>query len=184
MEQEILSIIKQIGEDPEREGLKKTPERVAKAFVHLTSGYKMDLDTIVNDAIFSDVNENGMVIVRDIEVYSLCEHHMLPFFGRVHIGYIPDKKIIGLSKIPRLVEMFSRRLQVQERLTEQLQKALNDVLSPMGVGVVMKCKHMCMMMRGVEKQNSEVFTSSMSGVFQTNAATRSEFLDLIRTGSH
>lgn len=180
----VHSILEGIGEDPAREGLVKTPMRSANAYADLTRGYTMDLKTLVNDAIFSDVNENGMVIVRDIEVYSLCEHHLLPFYGRAHVGYIPRNKIIGLSKIPRIVDMFARRLQVQERLTEQIGHALQEVLQPMGVGVVMKCKHMCMMMRGVEKQNSEVFTSSMSGIFHEDSRTRMEFLDLIRTGSH
>ena len=180
----VRSIIAAVGEEVDREGLLKTPERAARAYQDLTCGYTMDLPTLVNDAIFSDVNEDGMVIVRDIEVYSLCEHHLLPFYGRAHVGYIPRKKIIGLSKIPRIVDMFARRFQVQERLTEQIRRAVEDVLDPLGVGVVMKCKHMCMMMRGVEKQNSEVFTSSMSGVFHDDSRTRVEFLDLIRTGSH
>ncbi|MBI3394360.1 MAG: GTP cyclohydrolase I FolE [Spirochaetia bacterium] len=182
IEKQVRETLMALGEDPNREGLLKTPERVSKAMGFLTSGYNMDLKTIVNDAVFSDVNR-GMIIARDIEVYSLCEHHMLPFYGRAHIGYIPDKKIIGLSKLPRIVDMFARRLQVQERLTEQLVNAINEVLEPQGVGVVIKCRHMCMMMRGVEKQNSEVFTSSMAGVFSTNEGTRIEFLDLIRTGS-
>ncbi len=180
----IRKLLVQLGEDPNREGLLKTPDRVARAYEDLTRGYTTDLTELVNEAVFSDVNENGMVIVRDIEVYSLCEHHMLPFYGRAHVGYIPQQKVIGLSKIPRIVDMFSRRLQVQERLTEQIQRAVQQVLAPQGVGVVLKCKHMCMMMRGVEKQNSEVFTSSMSGVFHDDSRTRMEFLDLIRTGSH
>ena len=180
----VRNILTGLGEDVEREGLLKTPDRVAQAYEDLTRGYSMDLRVLVNDAIFSDINEDGMVIVRDIEVYSLCEHHLLPFHGRAHVGYIPRKKIIGLSKIPRIVDMFARRLQVQERLTEQIRTAVVEVLDPLGVGVVLKCKHMCMMMRGVEKQNSEVFTSSMSGVFHEDSRTRGEFLDLIRTGSH
>jgi len=179
----VEKLIVLLGEDPKREGLVKTPDRVAKALRFLTSGYREDIHKIVNGAIFNEAN-NGLVIVRDIEIYSMCEHHMLPFYGKAHIGYIPNKKIIGLSKIPRIVDIFSRRLQVQERLTVEIQEAVNEVLQPQGVGVVIKCKHMCMMMRGVEKQNSEVFTSSMSGVFQTNSSTRMEFLDLIRTGSH
>lgn len=176
-------ILQSLGENPSREGLLKTPERAAKAMLFLNSGYKMKLADLVNDAVFSDVNQ-GMVIIRDIEVYSLCEHHLLPFFGQVHVGYIPDNKIIGISKIPRIVDMFARRLQVQERLTEEILGALNQVLSPVGAGVVMQCKHMCMMMRGVEKQNSVMFTSSMSGTFLTDRATRMEFLDLIRTSKN
>jgi len=176
----IHDILLNIGEDPSREGLIKTPQRVAEAYEYLTSGYRTNIHQIVNDAIFHESNE-GMVIARDIEIYSLCEHHMLPFYGRAHVAYIPDKKIIGLSKIPRIVEIFARRLQVQERLTEQIQKAISEVLEPQGVAVVLKCKHMCMMMRGVEKQNSEVLTSSMSGIFLKNHPTRMEFLDLIRT---
>lgn len=175
----VRGVLESLGEDPDREGLLKTPERVAKAYEFLTSGYRMDLNQVINEAVFSDAND-GMVIARDIEVYSLCEHHMLPFYGRAHIGYIPDKKIIGLSKLARVADMFSRRLQVQERLTTQICQTLFDVLEPQGVGVVIKCRHMCMMMRGVEKQNSEVFTSSMLGVFRENESTRMEFLDLIR----
>ncbi len=177
------SILETLGENPAREGLMKTPERAAEAMLFLNSGYEMHLNDLVNDAVFSDVNQ-GMVIIRDIEVYSLCEHHMLPFFGQVHVGYIPDQKIIGISKIPRIVDMFARRLQVQERLTEEILAALNEVLSPVGAGVVMQCKHMCMMMRGVEKQNSVMFTSSMSGTFLSDRATRMEFLDLIRTSKN
>ena len=179
VEQSMKSVLTAIGEDPAREGLLKTPERVARAYNFLTSGYRTKLEDIVNDAVFSDAND-GMVIARDIEVYSLCEHHMLPFYGRAHIGYIPNKKIIGLSKLARIADMFARRLQVQERLTVEIGRALYEVLEPQGVGVVIKCKHMCMMMRGVEKQNSEVFTSSMLGSFRDNESTRNEFLDLIR----
>jgi GTP cyclohydrolase I len=175
----ISNILSAIGEDPEREGLIRTPHRVAKAYEYLTSGYRMNLEEIINDAVFSDTN-NGMVIARDIELYSLCEHHLLPFYGKAHIAYIPNSKIIGLSKIPRIVDMFSRRLQIQERLTSQIQETLTEVLEPQGVAVVIQSRHMCMMMRGVEKQNSEVTTSSMSGVFQTNEKTRMEFLSLIR----
>lgn len=174
------AILRILGEDPAREGLLRTPKRAADAMLFLNSGHRMNLDTLVNQAVFSDANE-GMVIIRDIEVYSMCEHHMLPFFGKAHVGYIPDKKIIGISKIPRIVDMFARRLQVQERLTEQVLAALGQVLAPVGAGVVMQCKHMCMMMRGVEKQNSVMFTSSMSGTFLTDRGTRTEFLDLIRT---
>jgi GTP cyclohydrolase IA len=178
----VSNILTAIGEDTGREGLARTPSRVAKAYEYLTSGYRMNLDEILNEAIFSDTN-NGMVIARDIELYSLCEHHLLPFYGKVHVGYIPNSKIIGLSKIPRIVEMFARRLQVQERLTSQIQETLTEVLEPQGVAVVIESRHMCMMMRGVEKQNSEVTTSSMSGVFHTNEKTRMEFLSLIRTKS-
>lgn len=176
-------MLKSLGEDPDREGLKRTPQRAASALLFLNSGHLVDLQTLLNDAVFSDVNQ-GMVIIRDIEVYSLCEHHLLPFFGQVHVGYIPNKKVIGISKIPRIVDMFARRLQIQERLTEQVLAALNTVLAPVGAGVVMQCKHMCMMMRGVEKQNSVMFTSSMSGTFLTDRSTRTEFLDLIRTSKN
>ncbi|MGE8720340.1 GTP cyclohydrolase I FolE [Leptospira terpstrae] len=183
MENLIEEILKQIGEDPTREGLTKTPSRVKKAYDFLTSGYKADLNQIVNGAIFEE-NTTGMVLVRDIEMYSLCEHHLLPFYGRAHVAYIPNKKIIGISKIPRIVDVFARRLQVQERLTDQIAQAIQETLDPLGVGVVIKAKHLCMMMRGVEKQNSELFTSSLLGLFKTDPTTRSEFLDLIRTGSH
>ncbi len=183
MEEEIRNILSQIGENPDREGLKNTPLRVKKAYQFLTSGYTADLNSIVNEAIFHEEAE-GMVLVRDIEMYSLCEHHLLPFFGRAHVAYIPNKKIIGISKIPRIVDVFARRLQVQERLTDQIAKAIDEVLEPLGVGVVIKAKHLCMMMRGVEKQNSELFTSSMLGVFKDNPVSRNEFLDLIRTGAH
>ncbi|MDH5656428.1 MAG: GTP cyclohydrolase I FolE [Spirochaetia bacterium] len=180
MEKNIHSLLSEIGEDPEREGLIRTPNRVAKAYDFLTSGYRQDLNEILNDALFTEAN-NGMVIARDIEVYSLCEHHMLPFYGRAHVAYIPRNKVIGLSKIPRIIDMFARRLQVQERLTGQIQETLNEVLEADGVAVVMKCKHMCMMMRGVEKQNSDVVTSSVSGIFQENEKTRMEFLNLINS---
>lgn len=183
MEDLIHGIIKEIGEDPEREGLVRTPHRVKEAYSFLTSGYTADLQKIVNGAIFEEAT-TGMVLVRDIEMYSLCEHHLLPFFGRAHVAYIPNKKIIGISKIPRIVDVFARRLQVQERLTDQIAEAIQDILEPLGVGVIIKAKHLCMMMRGVEKQNSELFTSSLHGVFKTDPTTRSEFLDLIRTGSH
>lgn len=182
MEELIREIIKNIGENPEREGLVNTPKRVAKAYDFITSGYRANIKEIVNDAIFHEKTE-GMVLVRDIEMYSLCEHHMLPFYGRAHVAYIPNDKIIGISKIPRIVDMFARRLQVQERMTDQIANALWEILEPAGVGVVIKAKHLCMMMRGVEKQNSELFTSSMLGTFRTDATTRNEFLDLIRTGS-
>ena len=166
-----------LGEDPEREGLVRTPARVAKAMEFLTGGYAMSLDGVVGDALFEEEHEN-MVMVRDIELYSLCEHHLLPFFGKAHVAYIPNKKIVGLSKLPRIVEMFARRLQVQERLTEQVAKAVEEVLEPRGVGVVIEAYHMCMMMRGVEKQNSRTITSALRGVFRDDARTREEFLSL------
>ena len=166
-----------LGEDPEREGLVRTPERVAKAMHFLTAGYDMTVEEVVGSALFAEEHEN-MVMVRDIELYSLCEHHMLPFFGRAHIAYIPNGKIVGLSKLPRIVEIFARRLQVQERLTEQVAKAIEEVLAPRGVGVVIEAFHMCMMMRGVEKQNSRTITSALRGVFRDDAKTRDEFLRL------
>lgn len=166
-----------IGEDPSREGLLKTPERVAKAMSWLTRGYDMDVAEVVGDAVFEEAHES-MVMVRDIELYSMCEHHMLPFFGKAHIAYIPQGRIVGLSKLPRIVEVFSRRLQVQERLTEQIAQAIQDVLQPEGVGVVIECEHLCMMMRGVEKQNSRTITSALKGSFKNDPATRDEFLRL------
>jgi len=166
-----------LGEDPDREGLVRTPERVAKAMGFLTSGYSMTVDDVVGSALFEEEHEN-MVMVRDIELYSLCEHHMLPFFGKAHIAYIPNGKIVGLSKLPRIVEIFARRLQVQERLPEQVAKAIEEVLAPRGVGVVIEAFHLCMIMRGVEKQNSRTITSALRGVFRDDARTREEFLSL------
>ena len=166
-----------IGEDPARDGLVKTPERVAKAMSWLTRGYGMDVADVVGDAVFDEPHAS-MVMVRDIEFYSMCEHHMLPFFGRAHIAYIPNGKIVGLSKLPRIVEVFARRLQVQERLTEQVAQAIEDVLRPQGVGVVLEAEHLCMMMRGVEKQASSTITSALRSSFQSDAKTRDEFLRL------
>jgi GTP cyclohydrolase IA len=166
-----------LGEDPDRDGLVRTPERVAASLGWLTHGYGLEVADVVGDAVFEEAHES-MVMVRDIELYSLCEHHMLPFFGRVHIAYIPDGRIVGLSKLPRIVEVFARRLQVQERLTEQIAQAIEDVLRPRGVGVVIEAAHFCMMMRGVEKQNSSTITSAVRGVFRDCPMTRDEFLRL------
>ena len=166
-----------LGEDTGRDGLLKTPDRVAKAMAWLTRGYDLTATEVIGDAIFEETHEN-MVMVRDIEVYSMCEHHMLPFFGRAHVAYIPDGRIVGLSKLPRVVEIFARRFQVQERLGEQIADAIEEVLQPKGVGVVIEAVHLCMMMRGVEKQNSRTITSSLRGVFREDARTRSEFLNL------
>ena len=171
-------LLTELGEDQTREGLARTPDRVAKALRFLTSGYGVDLKSVVNDALFT-VDYSEMVIVRDIDFYSLCEHHMLPFYGKCHVAYLPRKKVIGLSKIPRIVEMFSRRLQVQERLTNQIAETLSEVLDPTGVGVVVEASHLCMLMRGVEKQNSFAITSAMLGGFRSDARTRMEFLQLL-----
>ena len=172
-------LISEIGEDPTREGLVRTPDRVVKALKFLTSGYVSDIDAVINDALFT-VDYSEMVIVKDIDFYSLCEHHLLPFFGKCHIAYLPRNKVIGLSKIPRVVEVFSRRLQVQERLTNQIAKTLSDKLNPLGVGVIVEATHLCMSMRGVEKQNSLAVTSAMLGTFRSDARTRLEFLELFR----
>ncbi|MGC2161882.1 MAG: GTP cyclohydrolase I FolE [Silvibacterium sp.] len=171
-------ILRRFDDDPTRDGLEKTPERMEKALEFLTKGYGEDPGRILHDALF-DVDYDEMVIVKDIEMYSLCEHHMLPFFGKVHVAYIPKGKVIGLSKIPRLVEVFARRLQVQERLTRQIADAIDEAIHPQGVGVVIEARHLCMMMRGVEKQNSSTVTSAMVGVFQ-NQNTRAEFLSLVK----
>jgi GTP cyclohydrolase I len=172
------SLLKEIGEDPNRDGLLKTPERVAKAWDFFSQGYDTDIQSIVNGAIFEE-DCSEMVVVRDIEFFSMCEHHLIPFFGRCHVGYLPNKKIIGLSKIPRIVDAFAQRLQVQERLTGQVAETLMDILDPNGVGVVMEGRHLCMQMRGVEKQNSFATTSAMLGQFRDSAETRSEFLSII-----
>ncbi len=166
-----------LGEDTQRDGLAKTPSRVAKSMTWLTRGYQMNVQDVVGDAVFEE-SHHSMVMVRDIELYSMCEHHMLPFFGKAHIAYIPNGRIVGLSKLPRIVEVFARRLQVQERLTEQIAQAIEDVLHPVGVGVVIEAYHLCMMMRGVEKQNSKTLTSSLKGSFRDDAMTRDEFLRL------
>jgi GTP cyclohydrolase I len=178
MESLVEEMLKQIGEDPSREGLKRTPHRVAKAMHFLTSGYKKDIEQVLNGAIFRE-KYSEMVIVKDIDFFSMCEHHMLPFYGKAHVAYIPNGKILGLSKVPRVVEVFARRLQVQERLTQQIAETLFNALSPEGVGVVVEARHMCMMMRGVEKQNSLATTSAMMGVFRDDVKTRQEFLTLI-----
>jgi GTP cyclohydrolase I len=177
----VRKMLVQLGEDPDREGLRRTPERFEKALRFLTSGYKQDADTILNGAMFS-VRYDEMVVVKDIEVYSLCEHHLLPFFGKCHVAYLPDKKVVGLSKIARLVNMYARRLQIQERLTSQIAQALEEKLSPQGVGVIIEARHLCMVMRGVEKQNSMAVSSAMLGAFRESKQTRDEFLALVRGG--
>ncbi len=174
----VKTILEQIGEDSSREGLIKTPERVAKSYEYLTQGYNQNVEEILNGAVFEEKYDE-MVIVKDIDFYSLCEHHLLPFYGKVHVAYIPDGKIVGLSKIPRIVDMFARRLQVQERMTTEIADILEKKLTPIGVAVVVEGYHMCMMMRGVQKQNSITTTSSMHGIFNSDARTRSEFLNLI-----
>ncbi|HOV13504.1 MAG TPA: GTP cyclohydrolase I FolE [Spirochaetota bacterium] len=174
----IKKLLLEIGEDPEREGLKKTPLRVEKAYNFLTKGYKDDINSIINGALFESEN-NEMIIVKDIEFYSLCEHHLLPFFGKCHIAYIPDKKIIGLSKLARITDHFARRLQIQERLTTQISHCLEEILNPLGVGVVIEASHLCMMMRGVQKQDSYAVTSALRGRFKSDMRTRSEFLNLV-----
>ena len=172
------NLLKNIGEDPEREGLLRTPHRVAKSWEYFSEGYRLNIDDIINNAVFKE-DCSEMVVVRDIEFFSMCEHHLIPFFGRAHVGYIPNGKVIGLSKIPRIIDMFSRRLQLQERLTSQIANTLHNVLDPVGVAVVMEGRHLCMQMRGVEKQNSCASTSAMLGQFRKSAETRSEFLSII-----
>jgi GTP cyclohydrolase I len=179
LEKNYRQILTEIGENPDREGLLKTPERVAKAMKFLTSGYEIIPDEIIQQAVFNETYSE-MVLVKDIEVYSMCEHHVLPFFGKAHIAYIPDGKIVGLSKVPRVVDAYSRRLQVQERLTIEIRDCLQRTLNPKGVAVVLECSHMCMQMRGVQKQNSATTTSAFTGLFLENDATRKEFINLIR----
>ena len=178
----IVELIRAVGEDPEREGLKRTPERVARMYAELLSGYDADAEKFINGALFN-ISYDEMVIVRDIEFYSLCEHHMLPFIGRVHVAYIPAGKVIGLSKIPRVVDMYARRLQVQERMTRQIADFLSEQLKPQGVAVVVEAMHMCSMMRGVKKHDARMTTSAMHGAFRANLATRQEFLDNISRGT-
>ncbi len=177
----VRDILAALGEDPDREGLLKTPSRVEAAYRWLTRGYQLSVEDVVGDAVFEE-NHESMILVRDIELYSMCEHHMLPFFGRAHVAYIPAGRIIGLSKLPRLVDVFARRLQVQERLTDQVADAVMDVLDPAGVGVVIECTHLCMAMRGVEKQSSRTVTSALRGVFRDDEKTRAEFLRLVHAG--
>ena len=179
MQDIIRQLLAALGEDPSREGLIDTPRRVEKSLKYLTSGYTADIDTVLNNALFT-VDYNEMVIVKDIDFYSLCEHHLLPFFGRCHIAYIPQGRVIGLSKIPRIVEIFARRLQIQERMTSEIGETIKRAIDPLGVAVVLEATHLCMAMRGVEKQNSFAITSAMLGVFQNDARTRMEFLELIR----
>jgi GTP cyclohydrolase I len=179
VEELVRELLVEMGEDPDREGLLKTPHRVAKSLDFLTSGYRKELKTIINEAVFQ-AESNSMIIARDIEVYSMCEHHMLPFFGRCHVGYIAKDKVLGLSKLARIVDLHARRLQIQERLTSDIARDIQEAVDAEGVGVVMECKHLCMMMRGVEKQNSLMSTSSVLGSFRDDLATRNEFLDLLR----
>ena len=179
----IRLILESVGENPDRSGLVRTPERVEKAYRFLTSGYEMSVADVVGGAVFQEPHES-MILVRDIEVYSLCEHHLLPFYGRAHVAYLPNGRIVGLSKIPRIVEVFARRLQVQERLTDQVADAIMEVLDPLGVGVVIEAAHLCMMMRGVEKQNSRTVTSALRGAFRDDEKTRAEFLQLVLGGTN
>lgn len=180
MQDLITRLLEAVGEDPTREGLVKTPDRVARSMEYLTSGYRTNIDDVLNGALFT-VDYNEMVIVRDIDFYSLCEHHLLPFFGKCHVAYIPNGKVIGLSKVPRLVDMFARRLQLQERMTNQIAETIRETIQPLGVAVVCEGTHLCMAMRGVEKQQSTTVTSAMLGAFRNDARTRGEFLQLIKT---
>jgi GTP cyclohydrolase I len=182
MEEHVRAILKSIGEDPEREGLLKTPSRVAQALTFLTNGYRMDPAKVINDALFSEDYEE-MIVQKDIDFFSLCEHHLLPFFGKAHVGYIPHHKIVGVSKLARLVDVYARRLQVQERLTSQIAATIMDKLNPLGVAVVIEAEHLCMRMRGVEKQNSLIITSTLLGAFRSRQETRQEFMNLIRQKS-
>ena len=182
MEKLIKELLLKIGEDPNRQGLQKTPARVAEAWKFLTKGYNQNVNDVINEAVF-DADEHHMIIVKDIEIYSLCEHHLLPFFGRCHIGYIPNGKVLGVSKLARIADMFARRLQLQERLTNQIAEAMMEHLRPQGVGVVIEAQHLCMMMRGVEKQNSFMITSAMLGSFRESLSTRTEFLKLLERPS-
>ena len=175
-------VLRELGENPRREGLLKTPQRVERALRYLTSGYRQDIGHVVNGAMFT-VQYDEMVIVKDIEFFSMCEHHLLPFFGKIHVAYLPKQKVVGLSKIPRIVDMYARRLQLQERLTQEIAQSLQDALDPLGVGVVCEARHFCMMMRGVEKQHSGAVTSAMLGAFRTRQSTREEFLSLLKTNS-
>jgi GTP cyclohydrolase I len=182
IQESVLRMLQAFGESPEREGLRRTPERVARMYGELLSGYHTDPKVVVNDAIF-EVKYDEMVIIRDVEFYSLCEHHLLPFMGRVHVAYIPDGKVLGLSKIPRIVDLYARRLQVQERMTRQIADLIRDLLHPQGVAVVVEALHLCMMMRGVQKHNARMTTSAMHGAFRANLATRQEFLENIGRGT-
>jgi len=179
MEEHIRSLLKSIGEDPDREGLRRTPKRVSEALLFLTRGYKMNLDEVINNAVFTE-DYSEMIVQKNIDFYSLCEHHLLPFFGKAHVAYLPQHKIIGVSKLARVVDVFARRLQVQERLTNQIATTLMEKLNPLGVGVVIEAEHLCMRMRGVEKQNSLIITSTLLGAFRTRQETRNEFMNLIR----
>src|SRR5215831_17238132 len=183
MQQIIRNLLTELGEDPHRDGLRDTPRRVEQSLRFLTSGYRTDIDSLLNNALFN-VEYSEMVIVRDIDFYSLCEHHLLPFFGKCHVAYLPNRRVLGLSKIPRLVDIFARRLQVQERLTSQIAETIQNAINPQGVGVVIEARHLCVMMRGVEKQHSSAVTSHMLGSFRTLQNTREEFLSLIRNGKN